>query len=99
MVGSTETPATATTPSEQPSSRPIRVGIIGGSGLEDIAQILQDKVELTVPPRWGHPSSAVYTGMLAGVPVALLSRHGHGHRLGPAEEPYRANVWALKQAG
>jgi 5'-methylthioadenosine phosphorylase len=41
----------------------------------------------------------VLTGRLAGVPIAFLPRHGRGHRLGPTEIPYRANVDALKRIG
>jgi 5'-methylthioadenosine phosphorylase len=39
------------------------------------------------------------TGMLDGVPMVFLPRHGKGHRFTPSEVNYRANLWALKSCG
>src|SRR5262249_31089473 len=36
---------------------------------------------------------------IAGVPTALLARHGPGHRFSPSHVPYRANLYALKALG
>jgi 5'-methylthioinosine phosphorylase len=38
-------------------------------------------------------------GEFAGREVMFLARHGHPHRLPPHQINYRANIWALKQAG
>ncbi|XP_034946624.1 S-methyl-5'-thioadenosine phosphorylase-like [Chelonus insularis] len=81
----------------------IKVGIIGGSGLEDIAnRILESATEIKpeeLKNDFGEPSGAIYSGILHGVEVALLSRHGSGHRLSPSQVNYRANIEALKMLG
>lgn len=51
---------------------------------------------MSVETPFGPPSDAFFTGTLAGVPVAFLSRHGRGHILTPTEINYRGNVWAFK---
>lgn len=75
-----------------------RIGIIGGSGLYQM-EGLENPQEHHVDTPYGVPSDAIVTGMVQGVPVAFLARHGRGHRLLPSEVPYRANVYALKQLG
>ncbi|MBP7125545.1 S-methyl-5'-thioadenosine phosphorylase [Myxococcota bacterium] len=75
-----------------------RVGIIGGSGLYQM-EGLRDLREVTVETPFGETSDAILEGVLEGVPVAFLSRHGRGHRWLPTEVPYRANLWALKSLG
>ncbi|MCC7359325.1 MAG: S-methyl-5'-thioadenosine phosphorylase [Anaerolineales bacterium] len=74
------------------------LGIIGGSGLYNIAG-LTDKEEHDLITPFGRPSDPVVVGTLAGQRVAFLARHGRGHRLTPAEVPYGANLYALKQLG
>jgi len=75
-----------------------RVGIIGGSGLYGIEGLTgAETVEVSTP--FGEPSHAVILGTLAGVKIAFLARHGEGHRIGPAEIPARANIYALKSLG
>ncbi|XP_015584995.1 S-methyl-5'-thioadenosine phosphorylase [Cephus cinctus] len=81
----------------------IKVGIIGGSGLDSPQnQILQKKTEVKredVENDFGLPSSNVYQGTISGVDVALLSRHGPGHKITPTAVNYRANVEALRLLG
>jgi 5'-methylthioadenosine phosphorylase len=74
------------------------VGIIGGSGLYDIEGMEQIH-EMRVRTPFGRPSDAVVTGMLGGVSVAFLSRHGRGHLVNPTAINYRANLYALKSLG
>jgi 5'-methylthioadenosine phosphorylase len=74
------------------------IGIIGGSGLYDIDG-LRDVKRVTVRTPFGAPSDAVVLGELDGVRIAFLSRHGRGHRMGPGEINYRANIFALKSLG
>lgn len=74
------------------------IGIIGGTGIYDM-EGLTDVEELTLQTPFGPPSDAIRVGTLAGMRVAFLARHGRGHRLLPAEVPYRANIWALKSLG
>lgn len=76
----------------------IRFGIIGGSGLYRM-QGLDDARELVIDTPFGSPSDAIVGGMLDGVAVAFLARHGRSHTLLPGEVPFRANIWALKSLG
>jgi 5'-methylthioadenosine phosphorylase len=80
------------------SSTTAAIGLIGGSGLYEMAA-LTDQQEHLIETPFGRPSDPVVVGRLGGVPVAFLSRHGKGHRLLPSEVPYRANVYALKSLG
>ncbi|MGC3996982.1 MAG: S-methyl-5'-thioadenosine phosphorylase [Anaeromyxobacter sp.] len=48
---------------------------------------------------FGKPSGPITLTEVGGVPVALLARHGEGHRFNPSSVPYRANIWALKSLG
>ena len=74
------------------------IGIIGGSGLYAMnGPQVTDRQEVETP--FGKPSGPLVSGTLEGVAVVFLARHGEGHRLLPHEVPYRANLWALKQAG
>ncbi|MGD1997235.1 MAG: S-methyl-5'-thioadenosine phosphorylase [Anaerolineae bacterium] len=80
------------------SESPIRIGIIGGSGLYEM-EGLTDIEERTLSTPFGEPSDAVIVGVLGGMRVAFLARHGRGHRLMPTEVNYRANLFALKSLG
>jgi len=77
---------------------PAEVGVIGGSGLYQMAA-LSDVEEVSLSTPFGDPSDAFFIGMLAGVRVAFLPRHGRGHRLLPTEIPFRANIYAMKLLG
>ena len=75
------------------------VGIIGGTGLgEALGTLGQGEVREVETP-FGRPSGPITLTEVAGVPVALLSRHGPGHLLNPPQVPYRANIYALKTLG
>jgi 5'-methylthioadenosine phosphorylase len=76
----------------------IEIGVIGGSGLYNMAG-LSDVEERVVETPFGPPSDAVTIGTLHGRRVAFLPRHGRGHVLTPTEVPYRANIFALKMLG
>jgi 5'-methylthioadenosine phosphorylase len=79
-------------------SRRARLGLIGGSGLYDLDDVAEAREEKIETP-FGDPSDSYLTGEIAGVPVAFISRHGRGHRYGPTEINYRANVCGLKMLG
>ena len=79
-------------------SEPISIGIIGGSGLYDMAE-LTNREERTVETPFGHPSGPYLVGTLRGKRVAFLARHGAGHRQMPTELNYRANIFGLKVLG
>ena len=75
-----------------------KIGIIGGSGLYDIDGLEgAEWIDLDSP--WGAPSDAVLSGVLDGVPMVFLPRHGRGHVHSPTTVPYRANIDALKRIG
>ena len=77
---------------------PVRIGIIGGSGLYKM-EALQDVEEVTLTTPFGDPSDVLIVGTLDGVRVAFLARHGRDHHLNPSELPFRANIHAMKQLG
>ncbi len=74
------------------------IGIIGGSGLYAL-EGLTDVQEVNVVTPYGPPSDTLVTGRLGDTQLVFLPRHGRGHRLTPAEVPYRANVFAMKSLG
>src|SRR6202161_2535431 len=89
---------TAKKKTNKTAKEPIRIGIIGGSGLYAMPG-LTDTREIRVKTPFGDPSDAIVTGTLEGRRVAFLARHGRGHRLSPSEINYRANICALKILG
>jgi 5'-methylthioadenosine phosphorylase len=74
------------------------IGVIGGSGLYHI-EGMTDVTEVKVKTPFGEPSDTIIVGMLEGVKIAFLPRHGKGHRISPTELPVRANIYALKSLG
>jgi 5'-methylthioadenosine phosphorylase len=74
------------------------IGIIGGSGLYQIAG-LEDVEWRRIASPFGEPSDALCFGTLAGQRVVFLPRHGRGHPIPPSEINFRANIDALKRAG
>ena len=76
----------------------VEIGIIGGSGLYDMAGLTQrEEVTLTTP--FGAPSGPYVTATLGGRRVAFLARHGAGHRILPSELNFRANIFGFKLLG
>lgn len=75
-----------------------RIGIIGGSGLYEMAGLTDVREERVETP-FGLPSDAYVLGRLEGRPVAFLARHGRGHRLLPSELNFRANIYGFKALG
>jgi 5'-methylthioadenosine phosphorylase len=75
-----------------------QIGIIGGSGLYDMAE-LTDREERVVDTPFGEPSGPYVLATLRGRRVAFLSRHGIGHRRQPSELNYRANIYGFKALG
>jgi 5'-methylthioadenosine phosphorylase len=74
------------------------LGVIGGSGLYDIADLEQKEWRRVETP-WGDPSDALLFGRLHGLRCIFLPRHGRGHPLSPTDLNYRANIDALKRSG
>jgi 5'-methylthioadenosine phosphorylase len=76
----------------------VQIGLIGGSGLYDMADVT-DRSEVTLQTPFGDPSGPYLLGTLRGKRVAFLARHGAGHRLSPSELNYRANIFGMKMLG
>ena len=76
----------------------VKIGIIGGSGLYDMAE-LTGRTEVEVETPFGPPSDKLVIASLEGQKVAFLARHGRGHRILPSELNFRANIYAMKVVG
>ncbi|MDP6475859.1 MAG: S-methyl-5'-thioadenosine phosphorylase [Alphaproteobacteria bacterium] len=79
-------------------SQPVRLGVIGGTGLYQIDG-LKDAQWVSVESPFGEPSDQILLGNLDGLDVAFLPRHGRGHRVPPGEINFRANIDVLKRVG
>jgi 5'-methylthioadenosine phosphorylase len=75
-----------------------KFGIIGGSGIYDMAELI-DRKEVAVDTPFGPPSDSLIVGTIRGRRVVFLSRHGRGHRILPSELNFRANIYAMKLLG
>jgi 5'-methylthioadenosine phosphorylase len=74
------------------------LGVIGGSGLYDIAGLEQARWTPVESP-FGEPSDEILTGRIGTTRLAFLPRHGRGHRLPPTDVNARANIDVLKRVG
>ena len=74
------------------------LAIIGGSGLTKLANLEVRRHRVARTP-YGDPSGALTFGRIGQCDVVFLARHGYGHTIAPHEVNYRANLWALKEAG
>lgn len=76
----------------------IKVGIIGGSGMDD-PRLMKDIREKKVKTSYGYPSSPLTIGRIKGIDTVILARHGKDHSIYPTGVNYRANIHALKKEG
>ena len=76
----------------------IKFAFIGGSGLYK-ANDLERIKWIKVASSFGKPSSKVCVGVLNGIEVAFLPRHGVNHNIPPSLINYRANIEILKKLG
>ena len=72
--------------------------IVGGSGLTSLTTLTVTRTEVVRTP-FGELSGALTYGLLGGQEVVFLPRHGYGHTIPPHLINYRANLWALREAG
>ncbi len=75
-----------------------KLAIIGGTGLTSLKNLEIINREVVHTP-YGEPSGPLTHGALGGKEVLFLARHGYGHTIPPHKVNYRANIWALKEAG
>jgi 5'-methylthioadenosine phosphorylase len=73
----------------------VKIGIIGGSGLDN-PEILKEAKDIDVDTPYGKPSSPLKIGKIYDVDVVLIARHGREHTIPPTQVNYRANIQALK---
>ena len=74
------------------------VGVIGGSGLYEM-EGLEEVRTVSLKTPFGDPSDSFITGLLEGVKVVFLPRHGKGHRIQPSSLNFRANIYGMKKLG
>ena len=74
------------------------LAIIGGTGLTQLDALNISDREIVHTP-YGEPSAPLSHGHLFGREIMFLPRHGYGHTIPPHKINYRANLWALKEAG
>ncbi|MDP6776765.1 MAG: S-methyl-5'-thioadenosine phosphorylase [Candidatus Latescibacteria bacterium] len=80
------------------TSKPVRLGVIGGSGVYQMDGVdVTDEHAMDTP--FGKPSDAIVEAKIKDRTVMFLPRHGRGHWLLPSEVRYRANIHALKELG
>lgn len=75
-----------------------KIGIIGGSGLDD-PKILKDPKEIEIKTPYGQTSDRLVCGTIGQTEVVILARHSKQHSISPTKVPFRANIWALKEVG
>lgn len=76
----------------------MKIGIIGGSGLED-PKIIKNPTEKEIETPYGKPSSSIICGKINEIEVCILARHGKNHEITPTYVNNRANIFALKKLG
>jgi 5'-methylthioadenosine phosphorylase len=76
----------------------VKIGIIGGSGLDN-PDILKDAKDIEVDTPFGKPTSPLKTGKIHNIDVILIARHGREHTIPPTQVNFRANIQALKDQG
>ena len=81
----------------EPGTPPV-VGVIGGSGVYDIAGLTNTEWRRVESP-FGAPSDELLFGELDGQAMVFLPRHGRGHKVPPSQLNFRANIDAMKRAG
>lgn len=72
------------------------LGIFGGSGFYEL---LENPEELDIDTPYGRPSDKLMKGVFENKGVVFLPRHARGHKIPPHKINYRANLWAMKEAG
>ena len=74
------------------------IAVIGGTGMNEWPGLETiERVSLETP--YGAPSAPLLRGRIHGIEAIFLARHGEGHKIPPHAINYRANLWALREAG
>jgi 5'-methylthioadenosine phosphorylase len=72
------------------------IGVFGGSGFYEF---LDDVENVQIETPFGPTSAPIRVGAIKGKRVAFMPRHGDKHELPPHRVNFRANVWAMREAG
>lgn len=75
-----------------------KLGIIGGSGLYKMDGLEKTTWKKIKTP-WGKPSDEVLLASLEDEEICFIPRHSRGHKIGPTNINFRANIDAMKQLG
>ena len=70
--------------------------LIGGSGLDQLS-LLEGKVIEKIDTPYGKEPVEICRGVIDGLNIVFLSRHGTTEKKPPHMINYRANIWALAQ--
>ena len=73
------------------------IGIIGGSGVEEITELADSIEKKTVETEYGVVNVSIFT--IGDKTVAFLPRHSEGHTCPPHKINFKANIMALKEVG
>ncbi len=76
----------------------MRIGLIGGSGINKI-EGLEIIKEVNISTPYGEPSSSYIIGNFTNNEIIFLLRHGHNHNIPPHKINYRANIYGFKTLG
>jgi 5'-methylthioadenosine phosphorylase len=72
------------------------IGVFGGSGFYEFIDVVE---ELQLETPFGPPSAALRVGEIDGRQVAFMPRHGEKHQFPAHKVNFRANLWAMREAG
>ncbi len=75
-----------------------KIAIIGGTDLCELKNLKTTRREHRTTP-YGLSSAPLSYGTLHGKHVVFIARHGDEYTIPPHKINYRANIWALKDAG
>ena len=74
------------------------LAVIGGTGMNQWPGLdITERLVIATP--YGPTSAPLLRGRVYGVEAIFLARHGEGHKIPPHAINYRANAWALREAG
>jgi 5'-methylthioinosine phosphorylase len=78
------------------STSKLTLALIGGTGLTELDEH-SEVLEIDTP--YGSPSAPIRVISTDPIRLLFLPRHGSPHRFPPHCVNYRANMWALREAG
>jgi 5'-methylthioinosine phosphorylase len=77
-------------------SASVTLALVGGTGLTELDENVKS-IAMETP--YGTPSASIREVKSGPVRLLFLPRHGSPHRFPPHCVNYRANMWALREAG